>query len=391
MQQTNNSKFLMGLMSVVFFMWGALTCLNDLLVPNLKAKFHLNYTEAMLVQFCFFLTYALASVPASKLIAKIGYKKGIIFGLVVAAVGCSFFILAAQFNEYFIFLFGLFVLATGVVCLQVAANPFVTLIGEAKYASSRLNFAQALNSLGTTLIPLILGTAIIGGSIAASYTGIIVVLVVFILAIGFVPFPVAGQPTADAVAESKTSVWKIPGVMLGAMAIFLYVGTEVSAGSLIVNYLNLPTIANMAKMNAAHYLSFFWGGALIGRFLGAWLLRYLNPAKLVRNYALFNALLVLVSVLSHGYIAMWCILSLGLFNSVMFPTIFSIALEGMGELKSRVSGVLCAAIVGGALIPLIQGALADKIGLQNSFILLILTYLGLAFYAIWANKHKQTL
>lgn len=391
MQQTNNSKFLMALMSVVFFMWGALTCLNDLLVPNLKAKFHLNYTEAMLVQFCFFLTYALASVPASKLIAKIGYKKGIVFGLIVAAIGCGFFIVAAKHSEYYIFLFGLFVLAAGIVCLQVASNPFVTLLGEAKFASSRLNFAQALNSLGTTLVPLILGTAIIGGSIAESYAGIIVVLVVFIIAIAFVPFPQTQQSPAEVVAESKASVWKYPGVMLGAVAIFLYVGTEVSAGSLIVNYLNLPSIANMAKVNAAHYLSFFWGGALIGRFLGAWLLRYLNPAKLVRNYALFNALLVLVSVLAHGHVSMWCILSLGLFNSVMFPTIFSIALEGMGVLKSRVSGILCAAIVGGAVIPVIQGMLADKIGLQNSFILLILTYLGLAFYAIWANKHKQTL
>ena len=277
------------------------------------------------------------------------------------------------------------------MCLQVAANPFVTLLGEAKYASSRLNFAQALNSLGTTLVPLILGTAIISGSITVSYTGIIAVLVVFILAIMFVPFPKPRVRTAEVAATLNVSVWKYPGVMLGAVAIFLYVGTEVSAGSLVVNYLNLPSIANMAKINAAHYLSFFWGGALIGRFIGSWLLRYLNPAKLVRNYAFFNAILVLVSVLAHGTLSMWCILSLGLFNSVMFPTIFSIALEGMGELKSRVSGVLCAAIVGGAIIPEIQGALADKIGLQNSFILLILTYLGLALYAIWANQHKQTL
>lgn len=391
MQTKNNSKFLMALMSVVFFMWGAMTCLNDLLVPNLKAKFSLNYTEVMLVQFCFFLTYAIASIPASKLIAKIGYKKGLVVGLIIAAIGCGFFILAAQFAQYFIFLLGLFVLASGIVCLQVAANPFVTLLGDAKYASSRLNFAQALNSLGTTLVPLILGTAIINGSIAESYAGIIAILIVFVIIIMCVPFPKADTITAQQTTPSKASVWRYPGVILGAVAIFLYVGTEVSAGSFIVNYLNLPQIANMPKVNAAHYLSFFWGGALVGRFVGSWLLRYLNSAVLVRNYALINSVLVLVSVFGHGYLSMWCILSLGLFNSIMFPTIFSIALEGMGVLKSRVSGVLCAAIVGGAFIPEIQGALADKIGLQNSFILLILTYLALALYAMWANKHKQTL
>lgn len=391
MQPIKNNKFIMSLMSVVFFMWGALTCLNDLLVPNLKAKFQLNYTEVMLVQFCFFLTYALASIPASKLIARIGYKKGIVLGLFIAAIGCGFFIFASYITLYSVFLIGLFILASGIVCLQVAANPLVTLLGNPIYASSRLNFAQALNSLGTTLIPLILGVAIISGSIAASYAGIIVVLVVFMVALMLIPFPKFNQSSHTNIPKpGKHSVWHYPGVVFGAVAIFVYVGTEVSAGSLIVNYLHLPNIADMPKINAAHYLSFFWGGALIGRFIGSWLLRHLNPARLVRNYALINATLVLMSIILDGRVSMWCILSLGLFNSIMFPTIFAISLEGMGSLKSRVSGVLCTSIVGGAVIPELQGVLADRFGLQNSFILLVLTYIVLAIYAAWVVRYQNS-
>jgi FHS family L-fucose permease-like MFS transporter len=379
----------MGLMSLVFFMWGALTCLNDLLVPNLKAQFHLNYTQVMLVQFCFFLTYALASMPASKLIYRIGYKLGIITGLCISAVGCGLFILAASFSVYALFLLGLFVLAAGIVVLQVAANPFVTLLGKVKYASSRLNFAQALNSLGTTLVPLILGGAIIGGSIAGSYLGIIAVLVAFIILVSFIKFPKQQQPTVDATqkTQAKFSLWQNPHVMLGAFAIFLYVGTEVSASSLVVNFLHMPSIGNLPKVVAAHYLSFFWGGALVGRFIGAWILRYINPANLVRNYALINAGLVLIGMFGHGHLAMWAILSLGLFNSVMFPTIFTLGLANTGNYKSQVSGILCTAIVGGAVVPELQGMLADKFGLQYSFGLLVITYLALAAYATWARKN----
>lgn len=379
----------MGLMSLVFFMWGALTCLNDLLVPNLKAQFHLNYTEVMLVQFCFFLTYALASVPASKLIYRIGYKLGIISGLSISAAGCALFILAANFSVYALFLFGLFVLATGIVVLQVAANPFVTLLGDAKFASSRLNFAQALNSLGTTLVPLILGGAIIGGSIAGSYLGIIVVLVVFIVLVSLIKFPTDKQhlEVATQHSDKKFSLWQSPQVLFGAAAIFLYVGTEVSASSLIVNYLHMPSIGNLPKVVAAHYLSFFWGGALVGRFVGAWILRRVNPASLVRNYALINAVLVLIGMFAHGFIAMWAILGLGLFNSVMFPTIFTLGLANTGNYKSQVSGILCTAIVGGAVVPELQGMLADSVGLQHSFGLLVITYLALAAYATWARKH----
>ena len=391
MQTAKSEKMIMGLMSSVFFMWGALTCMNDLLVPKLKANFHLDYTQVMLVQFCFFLTYAIVSLPASGVIARIGYKKGILLGLFVSALGCGVFVLASHGTSFNWFLFGLFILASGIVCLQVAANPFVTLLGEAKYASSRLNFAQALNSLGTTLVPLALGAAIIEGSIAWSYSGIIVILLIFILIIAYAPFPKLSTEMLQQQGQKTPlkEVLKHPGVILGVAAIFLYVGTEVSAGSFLVNYLNLPSIANMSKIQAAGYLSFFWGGALIGRFIGAWILRYVNPARLVMNYALINALLVATSIYAHGSISMWCILSLGLFNSVMFPTIFAIALEGMGAMKSQVSGLLCTAIAGGAIIPELQGMLADKIGLQASFIVLVFTYLLLAGYAFLASRRAH--
>lgn len=389
MEKSTKNQFIMGMMSLVFFMWGALTCLNDLLVPNLKAKFSLDYTQSMLVQFCFFLTYALASIPASKIIGKIGYKKGIILGLFVCALGCACFIFAAVHPLYITFLFGLFVLAAGIVCLQVAANPFVTLLGPSAGASSRLTFAQALNSLGTTLVPLVLGAAIINNALVASYSGLIIVLLVFIVGIQLTHFPTLGTAPTITQAVSKFSVWKYPGVIFGASAIFVYVGTEVSASSLLVNYLNLPSIGNLPKVTAAHYLSFFWGGALVGRFIGAVILRYIKPAIVVLYFSLINAGLVFVSLFLHNIAAGWLILSLGLFNSVMFPTIFAIALEGMGQLKSQVSGILCTAIVGGAIIPLCQGGLADAFGLQNSFALLVITYLFLAIYAYWANKHKQ--
>jgi FHS family L-fucose permease-like MFS transporter len=256
MKNSTNYRAIMSLMSVVFFMWGALTCLNDLLVPHLKDHFHLNYTEAMLVQFCFFFTYALASIPASRLVARIGYKRGMLIGSLVCAVGCLFFIAASHYTYYAIFLLGLFILAAGIVCLQVAANPFVTLLGAPEQASSRLTFVQALNSLGTTIVPLVLGSAIIGGAIKTSYLGIVFVLVVFIILIALARFPslVTIHDNANT-AQQKTSLLHYPSVILGAIAIFVYVGTEVSASSLLVNYLHLPSIANMAKADAAHYLS----------------------------------------------------------------------------------------------------------------------------------------
>jgi FHS family L-fucose permease-like MFS transporter len=376
--------------ALVFFMWGALTVLNDLLAPHLKDLFQLNYAETMLIQFCFFLTYALLSIPFSLLLKRIGYKFSMMTGLTIAAIGCLFFIFAASSKMFGLFLIGLFILAGGIVCLQVAANPLITLLGNPAHASSRLTFAQALNSLGTTIVPLMLGGLIMAGGVQLPYMVAIVLLVIITILIMITPIP----KNADTLNEPEQlikdgdSIWNHPALWFGVLAIFIYVGSEVSTGTLLINYLGLPQIANMDHTHASRFLAFFWGGALVGRFFGAWILTKVRAGMLVAFNGGMNVLLLILAVISDGHVAMWSILALGLFNSVMFPTIFAMALTGLGKLKRQASGLLCTAIVGGAFVPELQGILADWVGLQQSFVLLIFCYGFIACYGYAYRKIK---
>jgi FHS family L-fucose permease-like MFS transporter len=399
----------LGVVTSIFFMWGFLTVLNDILIPHLKAVFELNYTRAMLVQFTFFGTYFLMALPAGRLVARAGYKQSIVAGLAIAGLGAAGFWPAAQLHSYANFLGALFVLATGITVLQVAANPYVALLGPVRTSSSRLTLAQALNSLGTALGPLFGGLLILSvavksaadvavmpaaeqlayraqeaQSVQGPYLGLAVVL--FLLA-GFVwlfRLPALTEATERADHEKHTlrEALRHRHVRFGVLAIFFYVGAEVSIGSFMVNYLALPEIGHLTEQRAAHYVSFYWGGAMVGRLIGSALLAWLNPRKLLASFAAITSLLVLTSMLSHGDVAVVSIVAVGLFNSIMFPTIFALGIERMGPLTGKASSLLIMAIVGGALVPVAQGALADHIGVQHAFVLPLLCYGFIIYYGL---------
>ncbi|EUK19144.1 glucose/galactose MFS transporter [Commensalibacter papalotli (ex Servin-Garciduenas et al. 2014)] len=533
----------LSVMTTVFFMWGFLTCLNDILIPHLKTVFELNYAQAMLIQFTFFGAYFLMSIPGGKIVSSLGYKKGIVTGLIIAAIGAFGFWPAAISSNYYIFLLALFILATGITILQVAANPYVTLLGPQKTSSSRLNLAQALNSLGTTVAPYIGGILILVG---ASYTlpkdvatapetvqlistlenkpiteiqsalaqakpeniayalknippfifnklpnellleqakrlppeilgtvlsdtpadqklfilsnispeqldqlpadvlvqsmdnlvttalssektvmlqklklelspevkqkmqayrddqaksvqkpyailGIILLLLAGFVAIFKLPENREQKQTNKDNPHSLKDVFQYSHAVLGAVGIFFYVGAEVSVGSFMINYLTLPDIGRMTEQVAAQYVAFFWGGAMIGRLVGSALMVKLSPRKLLSICAIVNLGLLITTMTSSGDIAVYSIISIGLFNSIMFPTIFSLALTGMGSLTEQASSLIVMAIVGGAVIPFAQGFIADSIGLHHAFLLPLLCYIYILYYGISGAKPRRTL
>lgn len=412
--ENKNYAFALSVLTSLFFMWGFITCLNDILIPHLKAVFTLNYTQAMLIQFCFFTAYFVMSLPSGYIVEKIGYKKGIVLGLIVAGIGCLMFYPAASIRSYGLFLTAFFVLASGITLLQVAANPYVTILGKPETASSRLNLTQAFNSLGTTIAPifgsmLILSVAVksaetlsgmSAGDLAAYQLTeaaavqnpyVILALVLFVIAGVFavIKLPAIEAATPEASGspiDSRASAWKYPHLILGAIGIFVYVGAEVSIGSFLVNFLGEKNIAGLAEADAGKYVSFYWGGAMIGRFIGAAVMQKLKPGKVLAAAALIAALLVVITMLSSGSVAMWLILSVGLFNSIMFPCIFSLGVAGLGKHTGQGSGILCMAIVGGALIPLLQGVLADSIGIQKAFFIPVLCYLFIVYYGYKGHK-----
>lgn len=395
--------------TALFFMWGLITSLNDILVPHLKAAFALTYTQAMLIQLCFFGAYFVMSYPSGAFVEARGYKPGILLGLTVAGLGCILFYPAAGTRSYPFFLGALFVLASGITLLQVAANPYVTLLGPGESASSRLSLTQAFNSLGTTLGPyagslLILSdTRPAAGAAAASgptrvqgpYLLLAAVLFLIALSVAVSRLPqrqelqggAAPQP-AEPEAHVR-SLFSHPHLMLGAIAIFLYVGAEVAIGSLLVSFMGQRQIAALPAALAGQYLSLYWGGAMLGRFLGAAVMLRLAPARALAGSAAMAALLILTAVLGSGATAMWALLAVGLCNSIMFPTIFALALEGLGPLTGQASGLLCMAIVGGALVPELQGALADSIGVQGSFVTPLVCYLYIAFYGLRGHRLRR--
>ena len=392
--------FALTSLTTLFFMWGFLTCLNDILIPYLKGMFSLNYTQAMLVQFCFFGAYFVMSIPAGKLVSKIGYQFGIVVGLVVASIGCALFYPAAEAHVYELFLLALFVLASGITILQVSANPYVSVLGPAKTASSRLTMTQAFNSLGTTVAPLF-GSWLILSEISQAtaeqvkfpYLMLSASLLTLAVIFAFLKLPKLGK-AIDSEAENQGdtefvdlgSVWKYRHLILGAIGIFVYVGAEVAIGSFLVGFLTLDHIAGLPEQQAAHYISYYFAGAMIGRFAGAAIMQKLNAAKVLACHGILAGVLVLIAMTGQGSLAMWAILLVGLCNSIMFPTIFSLALQGLGKYTSQGSGILCLAIVGGAIIPLLQGMLADNIGVQLALILPIGCYLYITYFALFGAK-----
>lgn len=401
-------------LTTLFFMWGFLTCLNDILIPHLKNVFSLNYFQAMLVQFVFFAAYFIVSLPSGYITQKLGYKKGIVIGLITAGIGSLLFYPAAGLRMYSFFLLALFVLASGITLLQVAANPYVAILGKPETASSRLNLTQAFNSLGTTIAPffgsfLILSVAIKSSeeiatmstaelniyqlaeaaAVQVPYLGLAAALLILAGIMAFLKLPEIKDEngtTDDIVTEHydhlHNSAWQYKHLILGAIGIFVYVGGEVAIGSFLVNFLGESYIAGISEYEAGQYVAVYWGGAMIGRFIGAAVLRKIKPGLVLAFNATIASLLVIITMVFSGKIAMWSILSVGLFNSIMFPTIFTLAMRGLGKYTSQGSGILCMGIVGGAIVPVLQGLLADSIGIHHAFILPILCYLFIIYYGI---------
>lgn len=391
-------------LTALFFMWGFITCLNDILIPHLKNLFSLSYTKAMLIQFCFFGAYFIVSIPAGKLVRRLGYQRGIVVGLLGAALGCGMFLPAASLHSYALFLAGLFVMASGITILQVSANPYVAALGKPETASSRLTLTQAFNSLGTTVAPffgamLILAAAepaLEGMSDAAmrAQEADAVKLPYLMLASAFVVLAVIFYnlrlPVVHEEGDSseKLKYSDYPHLVLGAVGIFMYVGAEVAIGSFLVNFMGLANIAGMDEASAAPYIAYYWGGAMVGRFIGAWVMQKVPAGKVLAFNGGMVILLVAIAIVAEGSIAMWSLLAVGLFNSIMFPTIFTLGIAGLGNGTSQGSGLMCLAIVGGAIVPLFMGMLADVSGIQLALILPALCYLFIVYYGLVGHKPR---
>ena len=475
----------LAVVTTLFFMWGFLTCLNDILIPHLKAIFDLNYAQTMLIQFAFFGSYFVFSIPSAKLIDWIGYQRSMVAGLLTMGLGAFLFVPAASAPSYPLFLGALIVLAAGITCLQVAANPYVTVLGKPETASSRLNLTQAFNSLGTFLAPFFGGMLILSAAaktinevramppevlqayrlheaatVKSPYVGLGAALVVLAIAIGLFKLPKIEHAQHKVGEKVADSIWRHPNLVFGAIAIFVYVGAEVSIGSFLVNYFHEPEIGALAEKVGASFVAFYWGGAMLGRFIGSnflggakaiymWVVAALGLALILLSYPIRNqipagyqpgvpnltwlawlvfagrplfilvaaataaialvatlqggkatahtglllaicavatSVLVAVSMLSTGHVAMWSIILVGFFNSIMFPSIFTLGVAELGPLTGDGSGLLIMAIVGGAIIPLAQGWIADKIGIHHAFFLPVLCYLYILFFALSGSK-----
>jgi FHS family L-fucose permease-like MFS transporter len=475
----------LAIVTTLFFMWGFLTCLNDILVPHLKSIFDLNYAQVMLVQFAFFGAYFLFSIPSAKIIDAMGYQRSMVVGLLTMGIGAFLFVPAASAPSFALFLVALIVLAAGITCLQVAANPYVTVLGKPATASSRLNLTQAFNSLGTFLAPFFGGLLILSAApkamneiramapdalqayrlheaatVKTPYVGLGIALVVLAVAIGSFHLPKIPQAQHKVGEKVNDSIWRHPNLIFGAIAIFVYVGAEVSIGSFLVNYFSQPEIGGLTEKVAASFVAFYWGGAMLGRFIGsnflggakakymglvtavsvalilisypieshmppgyqpgvpnltwlAWLVvagrplftlvaiavamialvamlrggrATANTGVLLGICAISTSVLVAISMLTTGHIAMWSIILVGFFNSIMFPSIFTLGVAELGPLTGDGSGIMIMAIVGGAIIPLAQGAIADRIGIHHAFFLPVICYLYILFFALSGSK-----
>jgi FHS family L-fucose permease-like MFS transporter len=432
MNQQKSYRTAFIFVTVLFFLWGLLTVLVDSLIPRLREVFTLSYFQAGMVQFAFFGAYFLLSIPAGYILSKIGYKKGIILGLFTMAAGCLLFWPAASYRIFGVFMLGYFILAGGITILQVAANPYVTILGPEKTASSRLNLSQAFNSLGTAIAPALGALFILSDKVLTSdeiafmteaeqrayyaaeasavqtpFLGIALFIILIAVVFMFVKLPTVSDKKAS---NDYGVVLKNKNLILGAIGLFFYVGAEVALGSYMVNYfLNLDlattvretpfmrTIAEWILTSGVSvssdmavvgvFVTFYWTGAMIGRFIGSYLTKIMNPAKVLSVFAACAIGLIVISNLSVGLVAMWTIIAVGLFNSIMFPTIFSLALDGLGDNKPQGSGVLCTMIVGGAIIPPAYGFLTDTYNFNVALILVMVCYAYILFYGY---RHKKT-
>lgn len=424
----SNQKYGTALSSlmVLFFMMGFITCFNDILIPYLKVIFRLDYKQVNLVNLCFFSAYFVMSIPGGRLVQKYGYKAIMITGFVIAAIGCILFYPAAEMKVYGLFLGALFILATGITLLQVAGNPYVAVLGTPETSSARLTLTQALNSLGTTIAPLV-GTYIILSNLPemplelkglksysdlpenlnallnnlleqtkliylqGTYLSIAAVLLVIGGALFIMKLPAIGHGEGEISTEGlaeKSSVWQYRHLILGMIGIFTYVGAEVAIGSHIINYLEMKDVMAMSAKEAGNYVSYYWGGAMVGRFLGTVILAKFNPGKVLGTYALLAISLITLSIFSHGELSMWSLLLVGFCNSLMFPTIFTLAIKGLGKYTDQASGLLCTAIVGGAILPLLFATVADETGgnLKLALIIPIVCYLYISFFGFKGHK-----
>ncbi|MEO8658828.1 MAG: sugar MFS transporter [Bryobacteraceae bacterium] len=395
----------MAVMTTLFFLSGFLAALNDILIPHLKSIFDLNYAEAMLVQFSFFSAFLIFAVPAGVLVERAGYKKTIVTGLLTMGSGALLFIPAANLPSFAVFMCALMVLAGGITALQVSGNPYVSGLGPAHTASSRLTLTQAFNSLGSTIAPYVGGLLILSGTtvtmeqvrrmpaaalqahrlseaaaVKAPYLGIAIALVLLGLLIALYDLPAIKRTAHVRLAGDSSSVWRHRHLVLGAVGIFVAVGSEVAIGSFLVNYFSSPEIGAITARTAAGYVSLYWAGSMIGRFTGSFVMRRLPATKVLGTAALIVLALVITSTLTLGHAAMWSILAVGFFNSIMFPTIFTMGIAELGPLTGKGSGILMAAAIGGAIVPVLQGLVADRIGVHHSFVVPAMSYIFIAFY-----------
>jgi FHS family L-fucose permease-like MFS transporter len=411
---TSYSTDLQGFVFALFFAFGGITSLNDVIIPKLKTLFTLSNGEAMLVQSAFFGAYFIVSIPAAALVRRIGYMRSATVGLLAMTAGCLLFVPASERGVFSLFLLALFVLAAGITTVQVVANPLISMLGPSATTSSRLTFAQAFNSLGTTIFPYV-GSILILGSLAKvdpatlsgavldafrsqetqvivhTYLGLAAALLVLALVVWFrrKGLVEAAAPAATPILQAFNLLGR-PRFAFGALCIFLYVGGEVAIGSSIVIYLMQNSVLGVGAETAGKFVPWYWGGAMVGRFIGGYVLRHFSPGKVLTGTAAMVMLLLLISGLSTGAVSAWSLLAIGLFNSIMFPTIFTLACEGLGTRAAEGSGVICMAIVGGAIVPPLTGHAADIWDWKAALIVPAVCYLGILLFGWFARRPLAT-
>jgi len=399
----------MSLLASLFFTWGFITVINNTLLPHLRSVFELSYTQTTLIESVWFIAYFVASIPSARLIRRVGYKHALVTGLGIMALGALLMVPAARLPSYGVTLCALFVIACGITLLQVSANPYVTVVGSPETASSRLNLVQAFNSLGTTLAPLFGAYLILGRSSSGTggthqvltqaerladaqavqlpYLIVAGVLVVLAVVIARFPLPALAVASGRASTEQRAgmSLWRHRNLVFGIPAIFIYLIAEIGVANLFINFVELPHIGNLTHEQGAHYLFVLWGGMMLGRFAGSALMRVVSAERVLALASVGAFVVMLVAATASGSVAMWALISVGLFHSVMFPTIFSLGIKDLGPLTEEGAGLLIMAIAGGALV-IVQGWLADHFGLQQSFLLTAACELYVLFYAVWGAR-----
>ncbi|HET7104565.1 MAG TPA: sugar MFS transporter [Terracidiphilus sp.] len=393
------------ILTALFFIFGFITTLNMALVPHLRSIFNLGYAWAMLAESAFFLAYFIFSTPTARLIEAIGYKQTMVVSLFVQVVGCLLFIPAARLVNFPLFLTAVFIVGAGVTALQTAVNPYAAILGPERTAPVRLTLAQAFNSIGATLAPLVAGAFIltdaskdltkaqIANTVRMPYLLIAAGLLILGIAVAFAHLPHIKHsqdfhPEIETDSALARSIWSQRHTVLGALGIFLYVGVEVGLASIAVNYFKNQGMSS--EKTASFLVALYWGGAMVGRLLGSWMLTKVKAGKLVGIFAASGAVLLLVSMLSSGNVAIWTLVLCGFFNSIQFPNVFALGIAGLGPMTSKGSGLIMTAVVGGAVIPFLLGALADRVGIQHAFILPILCYVYIAFYGLWGSRPKHS-